>query len=77
MEYLEIILNNVVFVVLEGATLLYLFLYFTNEIGFLSTNWLKCLIYLLLYFLISQFLSIIVIPLPLVTLPSTYWCCHI
>ncbi|NLA85107.1 MAG: GHKL domain-containing protein [Clostridiales bacterium] len=67
MEYLEIILNNVVFVVLEGATLLYLFLYFTNEIGFLSTNWLKCLIYLLLYFLISQFfIHYRNMPLPLV-----------
>ena len=57
MEYLEFILNNIFFVLLEAATLLILFLVFIDNPGFLRAHWFKSLLFLISYLLFSHFFS--------------------
>ena len=55
-KILEFLINHVVFIMLEGGTLLFLFLYLLDRLDFLRTNWLKSLLYVMMYLILSYFL---------------------
>ncbi|HHU48520.1 MAG TPA: GHKL domain-containing protein [Clostridiales bacterium] len=57
MGYLEFILNNIFFVLLEGATLLILFLIIMDRLSFLQTYWMESLFFIICYLILHQLVS--------------------
>ena len=57
MVYLEFILNNIIFVLLEGATLLILFLIIMDRLSFLQTYWMESLFFIICYLILHQLVS--------------------
>jgi len=55
-EILEFILNRVIFIILEGAILLFLLLYLLGKLEFWRTDTLKAAAYIVLYYILSNFL---------------------
>ena len=57
MEYVEFILNNIFFVLLEGAVILVLFLTILDDLDFLRAHWFKSLLFLIAYCIFNQIFS--------------------
>ena len=56
MEYLSVFLNEVVFVILEGATLLYMYLYILDKLDFIRKETGKVILFLAMFFFFGHFI---------------------
>jgi multiple sugar transport system substrate-binding protein len=56
MEFITYLLNDVVFVLLEGVTLLYMYLYIIDRLDFIRTDIGKTLLYIAIFFFIGNYI---------------------
>lgn len=55
MQFVEFFWKYVFFGILESVTLLFLFLYLTDNLSFFQTHWKSCLLYIILYLVLAYF----------------------